>query len=142
MFQYMAFLAPFLGLWGCSSTNPEIGPLTFSLDGKSIVFSLLTHNSSHLFMASLSDGHATRLTRSDCGEELGPVFSPRGDALAFSCSGHIFLAKSAGSAAHRLTQSDGNEAMPRFAPDGRRIYVARYGYLGSYSPIAQPYAHE
>jgi dipeptidyl aminopeptidase/acylaminoacyl peptidase len=82
------------------------------------------------------------LTNSDCDQEYDPDFSPLGDAIAYSCAGHIYLWTKNASEARLLISSDGKDAFPRFSPNGRRVYFARYGYYGSYSPIAQPHAHE
>ena len=128
---------------GCGGgSSPEFGPVTFSPDGREIVFPYINGNTSFLFKASLQDGIASRLTKSDCREEFSPAFSPTGDAIAFSCSGHINLAKSDGSQIQELVPSEGKDASPRFSPDGQNLYFARYGYYGNYSPIAPPSAHE
>jgi Tol biopolymer transport system component len=128
---------------GCSGTSgPEFGPVTFSPDSKYIVFSYLKGDKSYLFRAAIADGIASRLTKSDCREEYDPVFSPSGEAIAFVCSGHIYLAKKDGSDIHEIVPSDGRDQFPRFSPDGQKLYFARYGSYGNYSPIAQPSAHE
>jgi Tol biopolymer transport system component len=130
-------------LFGCGGeTSPEFGPVTFSPDGKEVVFPYTKGKTSFLFKAAVQGGNASRLTKSDCQEEYDPAFSPSGDAIAFSCSGHIQLAKRDGSEIQELVPSDGKDAFPRFSPDGQRLYFARYGYYGNYSPIAQPSAHE
>jgi Tol biopolymer transport system component len=123
-------------------SGSEFSPVAFSPDGKFIVFPYSKGESTHLFWASVADGHASRLTNSDCGQEYDPDFSPSGDGIVFSCSGRIYLWKKDASQAQPLISSDGRDAFPRFSPDGQRIYFARYGYYGSYSPIAQPHAHE
>jgi len=136
-----ALLVPLLE--GCSgASGPEFGPVTFSPDSKDIVFSYLKGKTSYLFRSAIANGDASRLTKSDCREEYDPVFSPSGEAIAFVCSGHIYLAKKDGSDTHELVPSDGRDQFPRFSPDGQKLYFARYGYYGNYSPIAQPSAHE
>jgi Tol biopolymer transport system component len=122
--------------------GPEFGPVAFSPDGQHIVFPYSKGKTTHLFRAALTDGHASRLRNSDCGQEYDPDFSPSGDAIVFSCSGHIYLWEKNASQARSLIPSDGKDTFPRFSPDGQRVYFARYGYYGSYSPIAQPHAHE
>ena len=121
---------------------PEFGPASFSPDGKYIVFPYSQGKTTHLFSAALAYGRASRLTNSDCDQEYDPDFSPLGDAIAYSCAGHIYMWTKNASEARLLISSDGKDAFPRFSPDGQRVYFARYGYYGSYSPIAQPHAHE
>ncbi len=123
-------------------SGPEFGPVSFSPDGKYMVFPYSKGKTAHLFLAALADGRASRLTDPNCGQQYDPDFSPSGDAIAFSCSGHIYIWEKNTSQARSLVPSDGKDAFPRFSPDGQRLYFARCGYYGSYSPIAQPHAHE
>lgn len=130
-------------LMGCGGeSDPEISSVNFSPDSKFIVFAYTKGKTSHLFSAALTDGSASRLTKSDCTAESDPAFSPSGDALAFSCAGHLYLIKTSDHEAHQIVPSDGHDVLPKFSPDGRKIYFGRYGYYGNYSPIAQPGAHE
>jgi Tol biopolymer transport system component len=130
-------------LFGCGGeTGPEFGAVSFSPDGKEIVFPYTRGKTSFLFSAEIQDGNASRLTKSDCQEENDPTFSPSGNAIAYSCSGHIHLVKRDGSEIQGIVPSDGRDAFPRFSPDGQKLYFARYGYYGNYSPIAQSSAHE
>ncbi|HWF47619.1 MAG TPA: hypothetical protein VG168_11485, partial [Bryobacteraceae bacterium] len=98
---------------------------TQSPDGKTIVFSALTH----LYTVHLPDGKPVRLTRSDA-PEFEPSWSPDGTSIVYvtwsPAGGDIWRMNADGSGhPERLTDHSDCYMFPVFSPDGKSIFALR-----------------
>lgn len=91
-----------------------------SPDGKTIVFSY----KGDLFTVSASGGKATRLTSTEAYESA-PIWSPKGDKIAFASDRNggkdIYIVSATGGKATRLTFNSAAETPEAFSPDGKRV---------------------
>jgi Tol biopolymer transport system component len=115
-----------------------------SPDGKRVVYRTLGPDGQGLRILNLPDGKITTLTT---GYDTFPVWSPRGDIIAFTrqLDGdfEIFSIHPDGNDLRRLTNSPGNDSHCGFSPTGEWIAFtsARMGFKdeGIYSDSPQPY---
>ncbi|MEK6276020.1 MAG: hypothetical protein AABM30_11895 [Actinomycetota bacterium] len=98
----------------------DFDPPSWAPDGTSIAFSA-DRGSRRGIWAIRSDG--TRLRFLAAGG-VGPLWSPRGDRIAFSDAGRIAVVPAAGGAVRRLTRGP-NDGAPAWSPDGRTIAFVR-----------------
>ena len=105
---------------------------SWSPDGNQIVYSSNADGNYELFTVKVGNESATRLTRTSWPtQNLDPVWSPSGKAIAFSRSGLSLTSAAAslyqirldGTAASRLTKTARGEGdvSPAYSPDGRQI---------------------
>ena len=92
----------------------------WSPDGASIAFSA-EKGSRRGIWAIRSDGTRLRFLASG---GFGPLWSPRGDRIAFSDGSRIEVVPAAGGAVRRLTRGP-NDTSPAWSPDGRTIAFVR-----------------
>lgn len=107
---------------GAIDTSPSYSP-----DGKTIVFNSDRGGSQQLYTMDSSGGNIQRISFGT-GNYATPVWSPRGDLIAFTKSSggkfYIGVMKSDGSGERLLTQSWMDEG-PSWAPNGRVIVFGR-----------------
>jgi tricorn protease len=98
--------------------HPAVSP-----DGQLVVFSF----QGDLWSVPVGGGQATRLTAHEAYDSR-PVFSPKGDLLAFASNRYgdydVYTMPVKGGAPQRLTFSAVSEAPDAFSPDGKTIYFA------------------
>ncbi len=98
--------------------RPAVSP-----DGSLVVFSF----QGDLWSVPAGGGQATRLTAHEA-YDTAPVFSPKGDVLAFSSNRYgdydVFTMPVEGGVPTRLTFSAVSEAPGAFSPDGKTLYFA------------------
>lgn len=134
---------------GCRAGGAaEFGPVTFSRDGKFIVFSHSKGESCFLYKTNLATGQATRLTQAKTGCEASPAYSPDGKVIAFSyatkksAKANIYLVDSDGTNQRHIVQSESDDTFPIFAPSGAKIYFARSLFFGNYDGINPDRKHD
>ena len=123
------------GLTDVTPTNVEkqsIVEPSWSPDGNQVVYSSNADGNYDLYTLKVGNESATRLTSTKWPiQNLDPVWSPSGKAIAFSRSGlsltsaaaGLFQIRLDGTAASRLTRAvDGEgDVSPDYSPDGTRI---------------------
>jgi Tol biopolymer transport system component len=92
-------------------------------DGERIVYRTMGLEGDGLRIMNLKDGTVTRLT---ADYDNFPVWSPRGDLIAFvrrldGDNFEVFTIRPDGTGLRRLTNSKGNDAHPAWSPDGEKI---------------------
>ncbi len=140
-----ALLAP-----SCRGSGDRLlfGPVSFSPDGKTIVFSRGDGNECSIYKADLASGHAKRLTKTHNGCESDPTFSPDGKLIAYSyisapgAKSALFVMNEDGSNGHQISSGSSDDLYPIFATDTHAVYFARARYFGHYSPIAKKRRHD
>jgi len=126
----------------------QIRSVAISPDGKLIAVDFGKGNSSFIYEISVDTGVATRLTDAKDGEESSPSFSADGKQIAFTYwpssdpRSRIVIVNVDGSNLRQWSPTGSNDASPVFSPDNKTIVFSRFGFFGSYSPIAQPHPHE
>jgi TolB protein len=107
---------------GIIDTSPSYSP-----DGRKIVFNSDRGGSQQLYVMDSNGGNITRISFGD-GRYGTPVWSPRGDLIAFtkmnSGSFYIGIMRADGSGERLLTQSWLDEG-PSWAPNGRVLIFGR-----------------
>lgn len=103
---------------------------SFSPDGSKLAFVSDRFGGPQIFVKDMSSGDTKRLTYSG-NNNTAPVFSPKGNMIAFSCSTggnfEICIMNSDGSNQRILTDGGFNDS-PHFSPCGRYIiYTSRNG---------------
>jgi Tol biopolymer transport system component len=122
--------------------------LAVSPDGKLIFVTYEKGGTAFIYKVSVETGSATRLTKVETGWESNPSFSPDGKRMAYSYSpgngahSRIVIGNVDGSNLRPWSASGTNDFRPLLAPDNKTIILGRSDYYGSYSPIAQPHAHD
>jgi Tol biopolymer transport system component len=133
--QLMVVNADGSGLTDVTPTNIEkqsIVEPSWSPDGNQVVYSSNADGNYELYTLKVGNASATRLTSTKWPiQNLDPVWSPSGKAIAFSRSGlsltsaaaGLFQIRLDGTAATRLTRAiDGEgDVSPDYSPDGSRI---------------------
>jgi imidazolonepropionase-like amidohydrolase/Tol biopolymer transport system component len=110
--------------------HAEVSP-----DGSKVVF----ESAGHLYIKSLPDGEAKRLTRdADDHFEYDPTWSRDGKDIAFITwdddeLANVHRVRSSGGSSTKLTSQPGHYHAPRFAPDGNSIvfWANEGGFLTS-----------
>lgn len=126
----------------------QMGPVSFSPDGKSIVFAYEKPDSCFIYKADVHGGMAARLTKNQQGCESDPAFSDDGKLIAYSYAApggrhsNLYLINADGSNPHLLLESDADDIHPVFAHDGKALYFMRSLFFGHYSPIVRPRRHD
>ncbi|MGC2110346.1 MAG: hypothetical protein WA655_12570 [Candidatus Korobacteraceae bacterium] len=149
-FLRLVILIPcLLGATGCrASEATEFGPVTFSPDGKFIVFSYSNGDSCFLYKADLASDKATRLTQTKTGCEASPAYSPDGKLIAFSYASkksgkaNIYLIGGDGTNSRHIVVSDADDTYPIFSPSGSKLYFARSLFFGNYDGINPDRKHD
>jgi Tol biopolymer transport system component len=130
------------------TSSGKFGSLAISPDGKVVAVDFGQHNISFIYKIAVGTGVATRLTGAKEGYEETPSFSPDGKRIAFTYwpadhrRSRIVIVNVEGSDLHQWSPSGNNDVSPVFSPDNKTIIFGRFGFYGSYSPIAQPHPHE
>jgi Tol biopolymer transport system component len=146
----MALLSCVLLASSCrgSPDRQVFGPVSFSPDGKTIVFSHGNGNECSIYKADLASGHAQRLTKTHAGCESDPTFSPDGKLIAYSyisapgAKSALFVMNDDGSNARQISSGSSDDLYPIFATDTHAVYFARARFFGHYSPIAKKRRHD
>ncbi len=131
-----------------SPDRQVFGPVSFSPDGKTIIFSHGNGNECSIYKADLASGHAKRLTKTHTGCESDPTFSPDGKLIAYSyissadAKSALFVMNADGSDPHQISSGGSDDLYPIFANDTHAVYFARARYFGHYSPIAKKRRHD
>ncbi|MFY0623062.1 MAG: Tol-Pal system protein TolB [Pelagimonas sp.] len=101
---------------------------SYSPDGSQIVFESDRSGSQQLYIMSAAGGDARRISFGQSGRYGTPVWSPRGDLIAFTKQNagrfHIGVMRTDGSEERLLTASFLDEG-PSWAPNGRVLMFAR-----------------
>ena len=135
------------------SANVNNGVAAFSPDGSRLVFRSSRNGSFELYLMN-ADGSDVRQLTDDPGRENFPVFSPRGDEIAFSSdrdgavdrAGHrtfdnyvmAISADGTPGAVRRLTTDPGQDAHPWYSPDGAWIvYTSEQAGISDEEPLVQ-----
>ena len=120
------------------------GFASFSPDGQRVAYRTMGPDGEGLRIMNLENGRITALT--DDYDNF-PVWSPRGDLIAFvrkvDNDFEVFTVRPDGKDVKRLTHSKGNDAHLNWSPDGARILFAttRMGFKDEalYTSSPQPY---
>ena len=120
------------------------GFASFSPDGQRVAYRTMGPDGEGLRIMNLENGRITALT--DDYDNF-PVWSPRGDLIAFvrkvDNDFEVFTVRPDGKDVKRLTHSKGNDAHLNWSPDGTRILFAttRMGFKDEalYTSSPQPY---
>ncbi len=103
---------------GSSNVTP------FASSNGYVVFSSNRTGNYEVYIMRFDGTGQTRLTNTP-GNEVGPVISPDGRAIAFTsdCYGHedVFVISADGRSITRITASEGSDTAPDFSPDGSTI---------------------
>lgn len=125
----------------------EVGPASFSPDDNEIIFSMSDKDekTSHLYKSGINGKGLIPLT-SGTSFSFGPVFSPDGKTIVYSCmtdgkQGDLWLMNADGSDARAITAGSEQDFGPIFSQDGGKIFFIRAQYLGSGSPLSSPAWH-
>jgi Tol biopolymer transport system component len=130
------------------TSSGKFGSLAISPDGKLIAINFEQGNTSFIYEIAVDTGVATRLTKAKAGVESSPAFSSDGKRIAFTYwpadhrRSRIVIVNVDGSDLHQWSPSGNNDVSPVFSPDNKTIIFGRFGFYGSYSPVAQPHPHE
>jgi Tol biopolymer transport system component len=122
--------------------------IAISPDGKLIAIDFAKGGTSFIYKIAVDSGVATRLTNANDGQETSPAFSADGKRIAYTYSpgdhrrSRIVIVNVDGSDSHSWSPSGANDFSPVFSPNNKTMIFGRFGFYGSYSPIAQPHPHE
>jgi TolB protein len=108
--------------------TPDNGAIDVSADtspdGGQIVFNSNRSGGPQIYTMSSSGGGATRVSFAESNYCTSPVWSPKGDKIAYVCradgSFNVFTSRPDGSDAFQLTSSGNNED-PSWSPDGNYL---------------------
>jgi len=131
-----------------SADRPVFGPVSFSPDSKTIVFSYGDGNECSIYKADLASGHAKRLTKTHTGCESDPAFSPDDKLIVYSyvsapgANSALWVMDADGANAHQISSGSSDDVYPIFAPDTHTVYFVRARYFGHYSPLAKKRRHD
>jgi Tol biopolymer transport system component len=132
---------------GCAPSKMMRGD-SISPDGKLVAVEFGNDETSFIYTVAVDTGNASRLTDAKDGSEECPSFSPDGKRIAFTYfpaskePSRVVIEHVDGSGRDTWKPSSPSVSCPVFAPDNQTIVFGTAGYFGSYSPIAQPHAHE
>jgi len=130
------------------NSSGQIRAVAVSPDGKLLAVDFGNDKSSFIYKVPVDTCVAARLTNANDGQESSPSFSADGKRIAFTYRpadhrrSRIVIANADGSELHEWSPSEANDVSPVISPDGKTMVFSRFGFFGSYSPIAQPHAHE
>ena len=100
----------------------------YSPDGRRVAFVSTRSGSPEIWVASLPDGPAQRLTSFGGPQLADPAWSPGGERLVFVArprgEADLYLVEASGGPPRRLTALPGDELEPSFSRDGRSVYFA------------------
>jgi len=131
-----------------SADDPAFSRVSFSPDGKSIVFAHGENGGCFLYMGDLNTRAAKRLTKAQSGCENNPSFSSDGNLVVYSYASRddrkssLFIINADGSHSRQITPNGSDDVYPVFSRDGRLVYFVRSGYFGHSSPIAASRQHD
>ena len=123
---------PKKGLGGLNADSYSKFWLSFSPDGKKIVFSSLRHKSSDVYIVNVDGSDLTQLTNTKCWE-VHPSFTPDGKSILFvsdkdSYVGEPYLIDIDGSNYRRLVPDRSGVADACYSPDGTHVaFTAQKG---------------
>lgn len=144
----LLLLAISSALYGRPSSSARIGSLAVSPDGKLMAVDFQKEKTSFVYLVPVDTGAARRLTDAKDGQESGPSFSADGKRIAFTYwpadhrRSRIVVVNVDGSNLREWSPTGSDDVSPVFSPDNKTIVFSRFGFFGSYSPIAQPHPHE
>jgi len=131
-----------------SANDPAFSRVSFSPDGKSIVFAHAENGGCFLYIGDLNTRAAKRLTKTRSGCENNPSFSSNGKLIVYSFApdsdrkSSLFIVSADGSDSRRITPSGSDDIYPIFSADNRVVYFVRSGSFGHSSPIAASRQHD
>ncbi len=92
----------------------------FAPDGREVVFVSNRSGSNKLWIAG-ARGENPRLLVSDDGTESSPIWSPRGDRIAFARASDLWVVPRSGGTPRQITADEEGERSAAWSPDGTRI---------------------
>jgi Tol biopolymer transport system component len=126
----------------------QIRSVAISPGGNLIAVDFKKDKTSFIYVIRVDTGSATRLTAVKEGVESSPAFSADAKQVAYTywpgagAPSRIVIVNVDGSNLRQWSPTGSNDVSPVFSPDNRTLVFSRFGFFGSYSPIAQPHAHE
>jgi Tol biopolymer transport system component len=128
-----------------AKASPQIESLAVSPDGKLVAVEVRQGSTSLIYKVAVDTGVATRLTNARAGKETIPAFSSNGKRIVYGyspplASYRVVVVNVDGSNPQQWSPAP--DLSPVFSRDNKTIVFSRAGYYGSYSPIAQPHAHD
>ena len=125
---------------------PINSKISFSPDGREIVFSMLKNGTSQIYKSS-SEGSNLEVLSGRLDDDVAPVFSPDGSLILFSTindrtEADLCLMDRDGNNRKVITHGPENDFNAVFSSDGAKIYFLRSKWYGHSSPIAQSSWHD
>ena len=127
------------GLTAFTDSSGNAGFPSWSPDGRSLVYRVVTANRSALMIVDLASRAIRRLTDST-GNDNSPAWSPRGDLIAFTSRRpgdddyEMYTIRPDGTELRRITKGHGNMSHPAWSPDG--TWLAFTGSAGGFKDEA------
>lgn len=127
------------GLTALTDSGGNAGFPSWSPDGRSLVYRVVTANRSALMIVDVAT-HATRRLTDSTGNDNSPAWSPRGDLIAFTSRRpgdddyEMYTIRPDGTEMRRITQGHGNMSHPTWSPDG--AWLAFTGSAGGFKDEA------
>ena len=131
-----------------SADGPPFGRVSFSPDGKLVVFPHQERGGCFLYIGDLGTQVARRLTKSQSGCENDPDFSSDGKLIVYAYApgsdrkSSLFVVNADGSSVQQITKTGTDDVFPVFSRDNKLVYFARSGRFGHSSPIAASRQHD
>jgi dipeptidyl aminopeptidase/acylaminoacyl peptidase len=103
--------------------------VSWSPRGDRIVYDLIGHGTSDLWMQTIPDGQPVRLTATPSIAELNPSWSPKGDEIAFDAWANgrydLFVVSISTRKVRRVTNDVADDSDPAWSPAGTQLVFTR-----------------